>query len=81
MKLLILLVVFAAFATISIDAKNAICDLPHSKNGEMIACTAYIPSYSYDSNRNECVRFVYGGCKGNDNRFLTREDCEAQCLD
>ncbi|EDV31218.1 uncharacterized protein Dana_GF14655 [Drosophila ananassae] len=81
MKLLIFLVVLAAFATISVAAKNAICGLPHSKNGERMACTAYIPSYSYNSNRNECVKFIYGGCMGNDNRFLTREDCEAQCLD
>ncbi|KAH8283632.1 hypothetical protein KR018_010048 [Drosophila ironensis] len=80
MKLFIFLVVFALFSAFSVAAKNAICDLPHSKNGGVIACTAYIPNYSYDSQRNECVKFIYGGCQGNDNRFLTREDCEAQCL-
>ncbi|KAH8413130.1 hypothetical protein KR009_008194, partial [Drosophila setifemur] len=59
----------------------AICGLPHSQSEENIACVAYIPSYSYDSYRNRCVKFIYGGCKGNDNRFLTQKDCEVQCLE
>lgn len=28
----------------------------------------------------ECTEFIYGGCDGNDNRFHTKEECEAFCL-
>ncbi|CAD0206642.1 unnamed protein product [Chrysodeixis includens] len=42
-------------------------------------CLAYIPSFAYDANLNECVPFVYGGCGGNDNRFETKEECEEDC--
>ncbi|KAH8241117.1 hypothetical protein KR026_012426 [Drosophila bipectinata] len=81
MKLLIFLVVFVAFATISIDAKNEICGLPHSRNGDLISCEAYIPSWTYNSSSNECIKFIYGGCRGNDNRFDTKQACEEKCLE
>ena len=42
-------------------------------------CEAYIPSYFYDHMTGQCRQFIYGGCGGNQNRFSTREDCEAQC--
>ncbi|KIH49116.1 Kunitz/Bovine pancreatic trypsin inhibitor domain protein, partial [Ancylostoma duodenale] len=30
--------------------------------------------------RGKCVKFIYGGCKGNDNRFLTKRDCKQTCM-
>ncbi|KAH8413135.1 hypothetical protein KR009_008195, partial [Drosophila setifemur] len=57
-----------------------ICRQPHSRNGDTFSCEAYIPSWSYDSSNNKCVSFIYGGCQGNDNRFFTKEECEAKCL-
>ncbi|XP_055838061.1 male accessory gland serine protease inhibitor-like [Episyrphus balteatus] len=59
---------------------TADCLIPHSKNGDgLIACEAYFPSWSYNSATDECVFFVYGGCKGNDNRFPSKEICEQNC--
>ena len=42
-------------------------------------CRAYMPSYYYDQSQGKCLRFIYGGCGGNGNRFQTVEDCEKQC--
>lgn len=36
--------------------------------------------WHYDSDRNVCSQFVYGGCLGNANRFEKIEDCQAQCV-
>ncbi|KAH8283187.1 hypothetical protein KR054_012638 [Drosophila jambulina] len=59
-----------------------ICGLPHSRNGDgRISCEAYIPSWTYDSANGECVKFIYGGCGGNDNRFDSKENCEKRCLE
>ena len=44
-------------------------------------CEAAIPSWYYNSESGECEMFTYGGCGGNDNRFATREACQARCGD
>ncbi|XP_017075161.2 male accessory gland serine protease inhibitor-like [Drosophila eugracilis] len=81
MKLMILVFVFAAFVASALALKNEICGLPHSRNGNgKISCEAYIPSWSYDAGNNQCVKFIYGGCGGNDNRFNSKENCEEKCL-
>lgn len=36
--------------------------------------------WHYDTDRNVCSQFVYGGCLGNANRFEKIEDCQAQCV-
>ncbi|XP_015036104.1 male accessory gland serine protease inhibitor-like [Drosophila persimilis] len=78
MKFLLLLVVFATFVTSSLCLKHVICALPHSKNGDgNKACMANFPSWSY--NGKECVRFIYGGCGGNLNRFPSQARCELWC--
>jgi hypothetical protein len=43
------------------------------------SCLAYVPSYGFDAAIGLCVRFAYGGCEGNDNRFATLAECEAAC--
>ncbi|CRL07350.1 CLUMA_CG020329, isoform A [Clunio marinus] len=43
-------------------------------------CTGYYPMWHYDSDRNTCTQFIYGGCLGNANRFEKIEDCQAQCV-
>ena len=42
-------------------------------------CRAYIERYYYDIKSGLCRRFVYGGCGGNKNRFLTEDDCMNCC--
>ncbi|KAA3669776.1 uncharacterized protein DEA37_0006207 [Paragonimus westermani] len=39
----------------------------------------YFMRYAYDARSGQCVKFVYGGCQGNGNRFDSKEECEDQC--
>lgn len=52
-----------------------ICNLP-LKVGP---CRASIPSFGYNPEAGECTEFIYGGCKGNKNRFETEEECQNAC--
>nr|CDS30845.1 Papilin [Hymenolepis microstoma] len=42
-------------------------------------CRGYFPSWGMDAGKGECVQFIYGGCRGNENRFASREECEETC--
>ncbi|XP_077966048.1 uncharacterized protein LOC144419832 [Styela clava] len=35
--------------------------------------------YYFDEDKSDCLKFEYGGCKGNDNNFETYEECKDQC--
>lgn len=43
-------------------------------------CSDYTIKWHFNPQDSRCRRFWYGGCKGNDNRFATEEECEAKCL-
>ena len=40
---------------------------------------AKLPRWYYDSVEDTCARFNYSGLAGNENNFLTKEDCEITC--
>merc|ERR1719193_2401740 len=42
-------------------------------------CRARIDRIAFDVEKRACVPFVYGGCGGNDNNFLSREKCLETC--
>lgn len=52
------------------------CFLQQDQGG----CQNYTMVWFYDTKQNECSRFWYGGCDGNENRFTTQEECEHLCV-
>ncbi|KAL5103687.1 PI-actitoxin-Axm2b [Taenia crassiceps] len=51
------------------------CNLPISSG----QCQGYFLRYGYDSETDECRRFVYSGCRGNRNNFFTYNECMNRC--
>ncbi|KAI1295561.1 Male accessory gland serine protease inhibitor [Halotydeus destructor] len=49
-------------------------------DGKGMVCYAYMKRWSYVVEDNECRDFVFGGCGGNTNHFMTKEECEAECV-
>ena len=44
-------------------------------------CRMHIPSWFFDPQTGDCMRFVFGGCGGNENRFSSQEECRNTCGD
>lgn len=42
-------------------------------------CKGQYTRYAYDSASNRCFEFLYGGCGGNPNRFVRKQDCIEIC--
>jgi len=42
-------------------------------------CSNSLIRYYYEPALRDCRQFVYGGCHGNANRFLTYADCDRTC--
>ena len=42
-------------------------------------CRNSYTRWYYNPIQRECTPFNYGGCRGNENRFTTRDDCMAMC--
>ncbi|KAI9513680.1 hypothetical protein NQZ68_040578 [Dissostichus eleginoides] len=42
-------------------------------------CRAAFPMFYYDLNTASCQPFLYGGCRGNRNRYSSLEDCMTRC--
>ncbi|XP_073964918.1 trypsin inhibitor-like [Choristoneura fumiferana] len=42
-------------------------------------CKGFYKRFAINTDENECIEFVYGGCDGNGNNFKTLDECEAAC--
>ncbi|XP_076313999.1 proteinase inhibitor-like isoform X2 [Tachypleus tridentatus] len=42
-------------------------------------CRAEFKRYNYNTRTKQCEPFIYGGCKGNGNRYKSEQDCLDAC--
>lgn len=54
---------------------HAICEL----EAETGPCRALFLRWHFDMATKKCMEFVYGGCQGNENNFLSEEECYKAC--
>ncbi|XP_077564783.1 mambaquaretin-2-like [Haemaphysalis longicornis] len=57
------------------EDRPAVCYLPPHSG----LCIARYPSFFFDNSTGTCREFTYGGCRGNENRFSTLEECVRVC--
>ncbi|CAF3371574.1 unnamed protein product [Rotaria sp. Silwood1] len=43
-------------------------------------CLGRLPMWYYDYKQKQCLQFDYSGCKGNDNKFLRKQECIDTCV-
>ncbi|KAL1443251.1 hypothetical protein MTO96_007532, partial [Rhipicephalus appendiculatus] len=55
---------------------NPVCSLPKEPG----LCNGWSPSFYYNTERQQCESFIYGGCLGNENRFRTQRECRSTCV-
>jgi len=55
--------------------KSDACLLPK----DIGRCRSFVPRFYFDSSTGQCETFSWGGCRGNDNRFESLEECQSVC--
>jgi hypothetical protein len=63
----------------NLDSANSLNSDPCLKIKEVGMCKAAIPRFYFDQTTSSCKKFIFGGCRGNENNFATKESCKKQC--
>ncbi|KAF1747273.1 hypothetical protein GCK72_023735 [Caenorhabditis remanei] len=61
--------------TVCCSAVQNTCELPMTRGYG----NSHLTRWHFDKNLNKCVKFIYSGEGGNQNMFLTQEDCLSIC--
>ncbi|KAM7402858.1 hypothetical protein PAMA_003669 [Pampus argenteus] len=66
---------FEILRQIPVDERKVHCtELPNTGN-----CRDSLTKWYYNPVKKDCFRFNYGGCRGNENRFDSKESCLTVC--
>ncbi|XP_063427168.1 papilin-like [Mytilus trossulus] len=57
------------------ECKKSVCSLPKDQG----PCEGYFKKWYYNAATGKCEKFIYGGCKGNGNRFNRYRGCMKTC--
>ncbi|XP_052766161.1 PI-actitoxin-Aeq3b-like [Mya arenaria] len=81
-KCMLLLVVGTVLVTSQIAPVLPVDETAIACQEPMVAgpCKGFFPRFFYNTDEGLCQKFVYGGCQGNSNNFMTQEDCEQRCI-
>ena len=44
-------------------------------------CGTAIVRWYYDAYEKKCLEFIYSGCRGNENNFMSKDKCEEKCME
>ncbi|EYC29049.1 hypothetical protein Y032_0007g3561 [Ancylostoma ceylanicum] len=58
------------------EESTDVCKMPRSSG----PCRDAISMWYFDSSDETCKQFTYSGCRGNENRFATKEQCDRKCI-
>ncbi|XP_048751673.2 putative uncharacterized protein DDB_G0282133 [Ostrea edulis] len=58
------------------EPKGTICDFPPDAGS---CFHATLPRYYFDEETESCKIFYYSGCQGNENNFVSGEQCKTKC--
>lgn len=53
----------------------SLCDEPVAAG----SCTNFKVRWYFNKKQGQCVAFVYTGCEGNSNNFVSKDKCESMC--
>ncbi|KAK0412851.1 hypothetical protein QR680_006447 [Steinernema hermaphroditum] len=59
-----------------VENANNVCELERDSG----PCTDAVSQWYFSKQDGECRKFTFGGCRGNGNRFDTKEQCEKKCV-
>ena len=54
---------------------NSTCEMPSARG----PCRASITRFYYNKITQKCLPFIWGGCEGNGNNFVTELECGITC--
>ena len=43
-------------------------------------CYEMLPRWYFDNEKAKCLQFVYSGCMGNANNFMSSDECNDKCI-
>nr|Q6ITC1.1 RecName: Full=Kunitz-type serine protease inhibitor homolog mulgin-1; Flags: Precursor [Pseudechis australis]AAT45400.1 mulgin-1 [Pseudechis australis] len=73
--LLGLLTLWEVLTPVSSKDRPRFCELPADPG----PCNGLFQAFYYNPVQRTCLKFRYGGCKGNPNTFKTIEECKRTC--